>query len=483
MLDILPLVAFIGLIFVVAYSQARPSVYTALPNSPTTVPYLFPWIGSFFSFNRDPLRFFQECHQRYGHVYKVFLAGRIIVVITHPNGITSITRDTTRNLTNKDIFIHMLQGITGFSANLDSIHELLDHKIFPITKMTLSPSSMLDITEGLDKSLRRELRGLDQNKGLPRVIQLSDLIGRPLYTAGCYALFGSTFPFDTFSDFQALDSNLPQLLTQLPFIGYRGAHARDRLLSKIADYIEGWWESDGVEEIPEASTTVMQSLTELKASQVSKREAAGALLLLLWGFHSNTWYMLFWLVTHLVVDDKAMAQLTQDLEAARNHQSLPNNESNSPPLLESAILETLRWATTSTTVRFAEDDTEIAVNGLRVPINKGEYVMGDVRAVHHDLSTFEDPDQFRIGRYMTKEDRSAPLPKPMAWGGGKHMCVGRHVAVHVMRLFMLECLRLYEIKAVASGFETRRLPRISSRHFIGSLKTNEEVHVVISPRH
>ena len=141
---------------------------------------------------------------------------------------------------------------------------------------------MKDVTEALDKSLRGELRALDQNNRLPRVLKLSDLIGRPLYTAGCYALFGSTFPFDTFSDFQLLDFDLPQLLTQLPFIGYRGAHARDRLLSKIADFIEPWWESDGTEEIPEASTTVMQSLTELKASQVSRREAAGSLLLLLW---------------------------------------------------------------------------------------------------------------------------------------------------------------------------------------------------------
>lgn len=368
------------------------------------------------------LRVINKTSQRYGHVYKILLAGRIIVVITHPDGITSITRDTTRNLTNKDIFTHMLQGISGFSANLDSIHELLDRKIFPITKMSLSPSSMKDITEGLDKSLRRELRALDQNNRLPRVLNLSDLIGRPLYTAGCHALFGSTFPFDTFADFQILDFNLPQLLTQLPFIGYRGVHARDRLLSKIAEFIEAWWESDGTEEIPEVSTTVMQSLTELKASQVSKHEAAGALLLLLWGFHSNTWYMLFWLVTHLVNDDMAMTQLVQDLDTARINQSLPNNEvNNGSPLLESAILETLRWATTSTTVRFAEDDTEIAVNGSLVPINKGEYVMGDVRAVHHDFLTFEDPDQFRLGRYIVKGDPSTPLPKPMAWGGGKHM--------------------------------------------------------------
>lgn len=281
---------------------------------------------------------------------------------------------------------------------------------------------MKDVTEALDKSLRGELRALDQNNRLPRVLKLSDLIGRPLYTAGCYALFGSTFPFDTFSDFQLLDFNLPQLLTQLPFIGYRGAHARDRLLSKIADFIEPWWESDGTEEIPEASTTVMQSLTELKASQVSRREAAGSLLLLLWGFHSNTWYMLFWLMTHLVVDDVAMAQLVQDLDVARSNQSLPDNEvNNGSPLLESAISETLRWATTSTTVRFAEDDTEIAVNGSLVTINKGEYVMGDIRAVHHDFLTFEDPDQFKIGRYITKDGPSTPLPKPMAWGGGKHM--------------------------------------------------------------
>lgn len=393
-----------------------------------------------------------QISQLYGYIYKVFLAGRTIVIVTHPDGIASITRDTTKYLTHKDIFIHMLRGITGFSGDVNLIHDLLDSKIFPITKLTLSPSSMQDVTASFDRLLLRQLRSLKSVNDRTRTIKLSDLIGRPLYIAGCYALFGSTFPLQTFCDFQKLDSDLPQLLTQLPFVGRRGAQARERLLSSIIGYIQPWWDSDIVEDLPEASATVMQSLAELKASQVTIREAAGTLLLLLWGFHSNTWYMLFWLMTHLVADESAMSCLLTDIGISELGHVPKDSEHNiHHPLLDSAILEILRWATTSTTVRYAEEDTQITVDGNNVPINKGEYVMGDVRAVHHDFSTFKDPDQFKIDRYLSEGGTAHSLPKPMAWGGGKHMVI-------------IKVFSINEIYLTSPVLQVRRSTRRNTRY-------------------
>lgn len=52
------LVLFTALI---AHSYALRLLTTYMPGPFPTVPYTLPWIGSFFSFNRDPLRFFQDC--------------------------------------------------------------------------------------------------------------------------------------------------------------------------------------------------------------------------------------------------------------------------------------------------------------------------------------------------------------------------------------------------------------------------------------
>ncbi|KAF9556810.1 cytochrome P450 [Agrocybe pediades] len=454
------------------------------PNTPITVPYLIPWIGSFFTFNKDPLECLKQYHLSYGKYYKIYAAGRAVVVITDPDGVASISRDTTKHLDHKLVFSHILHGIAGFGSSIDFIQDLLDSKIFPIVKTSLSPALMSEVTGTVDSLIPLELERFYTSNSKATSLNLLEVIGRPIYNAGSLALFGPTFPLDSFHDFLELDSFLPQLLTRLPFIAQRGRFARLRMVSHLEKCIEEWWATDGTQDIPHASTTVMLSLTELKAAQVSRRDAAGTLLLFLWGFHSNMWFMIFWLLTHLVVDRTSMTRMISEIESFRAKHSLDQLDDPhcTPPLLESAIQETLRWATTSTTARYATEDTAVVVDGTPVPIMKGEYVLGDIRAVHYDPEVYEHPYEFKIDRYVTKNDDRLAAPKPSPWGRGKHMCVGRHVAVHVMRRFAVELLSTYDIVPTKPSSDGPKIPSINTRHFLGSLKSTEDFQILLSRR-
>ncbi|KAF5328106.1 hypothetical protein D9619_013637 [Psilocybe cf. subviscida] len=484
MADNLTVIAALGLtVLSVAYLyHVRIVAPPESPNTPITVPYLIPWIGSFFSFNRDPLGFLEKCHLRYGRSYKICVAGRTVVIITDPDGVAFISRDTTNHLDHKAVFIQILRAMGGLGPeSVDFIQDLLDTKIFPIVKTVLSPTSMSEVTDRIDLLLPRELKALSVANSPSISLNLSELIGRPIYNAGCRALFGPTFPVDSFHDFVELDSYLPQLLTRLPFIAQRGKDARLRMVSMLEKYFESWWDSDGTEDIPEASATVMQSLIELKASRVSRRDAAGTLLLFLWGFHSNMWFMIFWLLTHLVVDKTSMTRMVADIDEFEAKRTSDSYEYG-PPVLEAAIQETLRWATTSTTARFATENTTVIAGGVPIPILKGEWVLGDIRAVHHNPSVYDDPHVFQIDRYAAGRENIPPAPKPFAWGQGKHMCPGRHVAVHVIRRFIVKLLTIYEVVPAKQSMENMTIPPISARHFLGSLKSTEDVPVVLFRR-
>jgi len=261
---------------------------------------------------------------------------------------------------------------------------------------------------------------------LPITLNLYDFITRPLYMAGSHFLFGSTFPCaETFEDFRMVEMRISKLgtplLASLPFFVPDGIRARERLCSHLCAYIQPWWDSNGRHGLLGISDLMLQSLQAMKESKISKADATALNILLAFGFHSNTWYTLFWLMVQLIYEDGLVEKIRAEIDL-NNPQFVDPDDSSGEglyPILNSVIEETLRWAGRSSPIRRAEKDTGLTQDGKFIPVRKGEYIIADVRALHFNPEIYPDAEIFKFDRYITSASEGTP-PKPLAWGGGKH---------------------------------------------------------------
>ena len=307
------------------------------------------------------------------------------------------------------------------------IIDILEGKLHRIVALNLSPS--MSITHGKDTSrmLVAELNAMTCDH-LPITLNLYDFITRPLYMAGCHFLFGPTFPSaETFKDFRTVERNISKLgtplIASLPFFVPDGIRARERLCSHLCAYIQPWWDSNGSHGLLGISDLMLQSLQAMKESKLSKADATALNILLAFGFHSNTWYTLFWLMVQLIHDDGLMEKIRSEINL--NNPQLVDPDDNSGeglyPILNSVIEETLRWAGRSSPIRRVEKDTELTQDGKFIPVRKGEYIIADVRALHFNPQGYPDAEIFKYDRYITSAaSEGTPPSKPLAWGGGKH---------------------------------------------------------------
>ena len=95
------------------------------------------------------------------------------------------------------------------------------------------------------------------------------------------------------------------------------------------------------------------------------------------------------------------------------------------PLLSSTIQETLRFSTSSTSIRAVMETTELG----GCTFDRGDEIVCSTRVVHLDPGLHERPEEYIPTRYMAQK-RFTKNGKPVAnhtmpFGGGVSMCMGR----------------------------------------------------------
>ncbi|KFY89950.1 hypothetical protein V498_06241 [Pseudogymnoascus sp. VKM F-4517 (FW-2822)] len=102
--------------------------------------------------------------------------------------------------------------------------------------------------------------------------------------------------------------------------------------------------------------------------------------------------------------------------------------------------------------------------------------------IHMDGGVYEEPRVFRGFRFAgDKVPSSQPSDRFMSFGHGKHACPGRHLALVVVKLFLLEFLERFEFKEVERpkdwqlGFMFNAVPDMKTNVWIRPRREDEEV--------
>ncbi|KAJ3498238.1 hypothetical protein NLJ89_g10243 [Agrocybe chaxingu] len=421
---------------------------------------------------------------KYGPIYRIVVAGRSIVVIADQGAVSFLDRDPAKVFSNEEVFTRLIEGVFGITTNSVFVHDVMRQKLFPLVGKWLShPRSSEDLLQSMDPELVTQLTTFG-NSASSSIVNLSELVSRTLYVASCTAFFGPSFPAtETLPDYQLIDARLPLLITGMPFVASDAVQARKRMLDRMISFIGSWWESD--EEPEGVSTMVLDFLHSMKDAHLSKREAAGLLSLFLWGSQINTWYMAFWLITNIITGHDTMERIQAEIDglAFQTCKREGTKDHSQTPLVDSAITENLRWATTSSIIRRATKDTQIMFGDAAIVIEKGDYILADVKAVHHDR------DIFRTGklqyRPLSKIGESSQFCCTYANRLGRRCsCKGKSMALLQMRQIVIRLFQLYTVKPISGVAEKAQSPHLRKPNSsLGSLsESSRQFYVELTLR-
>ncbi|KAG6894063.1 hypothetical protein C0995_015091, partial [Termitomyces sp. Mi166 len=169
---------------------------------PPMIASWLPWIGSGFRYMLNPLTFF-IVHSIPHSSFKCKLFGQTFVAISSPTAISNIFRDSSGSLdTINARNIHLLTGMKVSKDRVSHVYSVLQQKAIPPVHRALMPSRLPIISSRLAEEL---LKVLKRNNSTTSHISLNDFVHRTLYDATSAALFGASFPLDTYENFMIFD--------------------------------------------------------------------------------------------------------------------------------------------------------------------------------------------------------------------------------------------------------------------------------------
>ena len=153
---------------------------------------------------------------------------------------------------------------------------------------------------------------------------------------------------------------------------------------------------------------------------------------------SNT---LGFLLLMLAAHPEARTRLEREIDAGSNGAS---------PFLDAVIFETLRLFPP---VWFQTRETTAPVTLGDRRLEKDEMVFVSTALIHRHPDLWAEPDSFMPERFLPRSEGAWQPPHRYAFfpfGGGRHLCLGRHVAMHELRIAAREIVGRFQVDLVES---------------------------------
>ena len=324
--------------------------------------------------------------------------------------------------------------------------------LFPISHKLLSPKCIQPVVDKYTSLTYQHLKEQAvQYDGMN--VALRDFIVLLAFGPSGRAFFGERCPVDDlFKPYKMFDDRFHLLLAGVPKMLMRGPVAA---LDDMATILEEKYllkpnaMDDASELIKEYERItreegfVSQSPTlgpylRFDARQ-STRDVARLVVTFFWALQANAPIAAYWLIALNLQRPDGLEPLVAEVDRAvagwnATNPSLPlDSQQNAVdfvnqanlPLLNSTIQETLRFATSSMSIRVVTETTELG----GYMFDRGDEVVCSARTVHLDPEIHERPDEYIPTRYMTAKKftkNGRPVANhTMPFGGGVSMCEGR----------------------------------------------------------
>ncbi|KAF7595511.1 hypothetical protein BBP40_005847 [Aspergillus hancockii] len=156
------------------------------------------------------------------------------------------------------------------------------------------------------------------------------------------------------------------------------------------------------------------------------------------------------MILYPAVQEKAQEEIDRVVGTAR----LPGlGDRENLPYIDAVVKEVLRWHPVTplgVTHASSEDDT---YDGYLIP--KGAIIVPNIWAYAHDPTLYHDPMEFQPERFLGGKDRTSEYdPHLLAFGFGRRICPGRHLADANIYLTIARSLAVFNMtSAMEDGNE------------------------------
>jgi cytochrome P450 len=201
-----------------------------------------------------------------------------------------------------------------------------------------------------------------------------------------------------------------------------------------------------------------KNLEEGKANEMTLQDIKGAAGAISIAGGNTTWATIVVCILHLILYPEVQRRVKDEIDSVTEGKRLPTFEDREKlPYLEYVIEETTRCVPLSPLgVPHASLEDDI-YEGMLIP--KGSVIYANAQAMTHDERVYSNPDVFNPDRYIPKEAGGLGEPLPEGpFGFGRRVCLGRHLALAGVYIFMSTLLATFDLKPAVDSEGTEIPP-------------------------
>lgn len=395
-----------------------------------------PVIGHSLEFLRDPVPLIERGHAEHGDVCTLQIAGKPMIILCGPDNAREFFGRTDDSLSIRDglAFLSRLFGRDFYFLADTSEYQRQRELVLPRFQ-SRQLGGYLRVMESQASVFIRRLG--DQGE-----FDLLAELGPVVMQVAAEAFLGQRMDDRFFAEFRQFskgaDPVMPGWLPMPHFI--RSRRARDRLRAVIRRKIRARREH------PADSGDFLQDLAQARYSDgtdVPDDVKVNLVLGFLWAGHETTAGQLAWAIIDLLRHPAELGKvLAEQGEVMPGEGQADMKTMRRLVHLSRALNETGRLHPAAPAmIRSVTEDTRL--DGYLLP--RGSRVLLSTTVTHRLPGLFDDPDEFRPGRYLENPKAAHQL---IGFGGGMHRCLGMHFAHLEMQVLITRLLRAFDLELV-----------------------------------
>ncbi|MDP6943311.1 MAG: cytochrome P450 [Myxococcota bacterium] len=400
-----------------------------------------PIIGHTVGFVRDLMGLLERARQQCGPVAGIKMLGRQMVLVTGPAAQEEVFKSPDDVLSPKAAY-KLMVPIFGKGVAYDCEDAVMDEQLKMLLP-ALQNKRMRTYSGYIVDEVERSLEGWGESGVVPLVDYFAELTN--FTSSRC--LLGPEFRGEMSEEFSRVYHDMERGIVPIAFFNAhlplpsfrRRDRARARLGEMVSAIVDKRRQSDEVYE--DFTQTLMES-TYSDGRGLSDHEITGLLVAAMFAGHHTSSVTTAWCILELLQHPEWMKRVTDELDTVYGQgREIDFKSLRELPMTEWVVKEVLRLhPPLFILIREALQDTSVL--GHSIP--KGTWVALSPSVAHGLESVFEDAKGFCPFRFgpPREEDKREPFGY-IAFGGGRHKCLGNAFAILQIKTILAILLQRY----------------------------------------